>query len=149
VDERKTGEKRTGWWSALLKSDVVARGREEKGGGSAWAGLRGGGRRRRGGAWCGDRWARAAPLPHEQGRALGDAGDGVSTIDRRDLGEAGPGGNDQGVREKRESDTGHRWGANIRARAPQCRAARFKPDLKQNLNANGSSNFKLFQSLVD
>jgi hypothetical protein len=32
VDERRTGEKRTGWWSTLLKSDVVARGREEKGG---------------------------------------------------------------------------------------------------------------------
>jgi hypothetical protein len=122
-----------------------------KGGGGGWRGQvcvevgEGG----EGGAWCGDRWAQAALLPHDQGRALGDVGDGVSTIDRRDWGEAGPGGNDRGVREKRESDTGHQWGANMRARAPQCRAALFKPDLKQNLNANGSSNFKLFQSLVD
>jgi hypothetical protein len=46
-------------------------------------------------------------LPPEQGRAagVGDAGDGVSTTDGRDRGEAGPGGTGRGVREKRESET--------------------------------------------
>jgi hypothetical protein len=40
-----------------------------------------------------DHRARAAPLPHEQGRVagVGDAGDGVSVTDGRDRGEAGTG----------------------------------------------------------
>jgi hypothetical protein len=80
---------------------------------------------------------------------VGDAGDGVSVTDRRDRGEAEPGGSRRFVTEKRESETVRRWGADMRARAAQCRVERFKPDLKQNPNSNGSNNFKLFQTLVD
>jgi hypothetical protein len=51
-----------------------------------------------------DRRARSASLLREQGRAAGggDKGDGVSAIDGRDRGEAGPGGSGRGAREKRE-----------------------------------------------
>jgi ribosomal protein L15 len=70
--------------------------------------------------------------------------DGVSGTNRRDRGEAGTGGSGQGAREKRESKIGHRWGADLWARAAQCGAARFKPDLKQNLNSNVSNNFNLW-----
>jgi hypothetical protein len=64
-----------------------------------------------------DRRARVAPLPCEQGRVdgVGDVGDGVGVTDRRDRGEAGPGGSCRGVRKKRESATGRRWGADMRA----------------------------------
>jgi hypothetical protein len=90
-------------------------------------------------------------LLHEQGRAVGmsDAGEGVSMTDGRDRDEAGPGGSARGVREKRGSGTGCRWGTDMQARVTQCRAARFEPDLKQNPNSNGSNNFKLFQTVVN
>jgi hypothetical protein len=93
-----------------------------------------------------DLQAWAAPLLREQRRAagVGDADDGVSVTDGRDQGKAGPGCGGRGAREKRESETGRRWGTDM-----QARVARFKPDLKQNPNSNVLNNFKLFQTLVD
>jgi hypothetical protein len=95
------------------------------------------------GGWCGrvrveareggeGVWRSVARGGRQQGRAagVGDAGNRVSTPDGRDRGEAGPDGSGWGVREKRESEIGRRWGTDMRARAAQCRVARFKPDLK-------------------
>jgi hypothetical protein len=92
-----------GWRLVLLKSGLVARGREEK-----WVGVGVSEWRRekeeRGGglsttvssvgrpATALDHQARVASLPHERGRA--------NVADERDRGEAGPGGSGQGAREK-------------------------------------------------
>jgi hypothetical protein len=134
----------------LLKSGSVARGREEKGRGrrgrvhvEVGEGGEGGpgaavsysGRL----AMALDHRARAAPLPREQKRAagMGDAGDGVSATNGRDWGEVGPGGSGWGAREKRESETGRWWGAELWAWV-----AWLKPNLKQSPNSNVSNSFK-------
>jgi hypothetical protein len=51
--------------------------------------------------------------------------------DGEDQGESGPGGSGLGAREKRETVTGQLWGTDMPARAAQCRAAWFKPDLNK------------------
>jgi hypothetical protein len=146
----------------FLKHYSVARGREEKGVGvdaSAWrwekeergVGVAVGSAGQEGRQWpltvgCGRRRCRANKggrwlwAMRQRGQTWLTSGTGAR---RGPVAAAGVLGG------KRERVMWQLWGADRRARTAQCRAVRFKSDLKQNPNSNVSNNFKLFQNLID
>jgi hypothetical protein len=82
--------------------------------------------------------------PHGRGRH------GAGVTDTRDQGEAGPGGSDRGVRErKKEREAGRQGGTNMQARAAQCWTARFKFELNRSKFKWIQFDFKFFQTFLD